>query len=271
MITWSHFPAFALSTLILWTLGAVLSLRQGSRSRCTSRWLMASGLFVYALFVAFLWQSLGRPPLRTMGETRLWYALFLMVSGLAVHIRWHYRWMPLFSGLVAAVFIIINLLRPELHDRSLMPALQSLWFVPHVTVYIFSYSLFGCAFLLAIASLWQHTGSFLTSADRLVTIGLAFLTFGMLSGAIWAKQAWGHYWSWDPKETWAAATWCAYLIYLHRRLRRNPSSASHPCLPTSSRYRTDSLWLVIGFLLLQMCWYGVNFLPWATSSLHRYN
>ena len=263
MLTWNQFPAFALPTLLLWTVGALLAFRPGRRCRIASRWLMGAALLLYALFVALLWQALGRPPLRTMGETRLWYALFLLGSGLAVHLRWHYRWMPLFSGLVAGVFIGINLLRPELHDRSLMPALQSLWFVPHVTVYIFSYSLFGCACLLALAGLWRRTPSYLPSADRLVTIGVAFLTFGMLTGAIWAKQAWGHYWSWDPKETWAAATWCAYLVYLHRRLHRSPTAAA--------RYRADSLWLVGGFLLLQMCWYGVNFLPTAAASLHRYN
>ena len=47
-------------------------------------------------------------------------------------------------------------------------------------------------------------------------MGLAFLTIGMLFGALWAKEAWGHYWSWDPKETWAAITWLAYLVYVRR-------------------------------------------------------
>ena len=51
--------------------------------------------------------------------------------------------------------------------------------------------------------------------DNLTYVGLAFMTLGMLSGAIWAKAAWGHYWAWDPKETWAAATWFSYLGYVH--------------------------------------------------------
>ena len=54
--------------------------------------------------------------------------------------------------------------------------------------------------------------------DNLVYVGMAFLTIGMLFGALWAKEAWGHYWNWDPKETWAAATWLGYLIYIHYRL-----------------------------------------------------
>lgn len=263
MITWNLFPAFALPALLLWGVGAVAALRRHQGCSRAALWLMAGGCLLYIAFVAGLWMALQRPPLRTMGETRLWYALFMLVSGWLVYGRWHYRWMPLFSGVVAAVFVVVNLLHPELHDRSLMPALQSLWFVPHVTVYIFSYSLFGCAFLLALAGLWRHTSSYLDSTDRLVSIGLAFLTFGMFSGAIWAKQAWGHYWSWDPKETWAAATWCAYLFYLHHRLRGRHSAPS--------RSRVAYIWLVIGFLLLQMCWYGVNLLPVASASMHSYD
>jgi hypothetical protein len=51
----------------------------------------------------------------------------------------------------------------------------------------------------------------------LVSIGFAFLTMGIVMGALWAKEAWGDYWTWDPKETWAAVTWMAYLLYLHAR------------------------------------------------------
>ena len=91
---------------------------------------------------------------------------------------------------------------------------------------------------------------------------MAFLTFGMISGSIWAKQAWGSYWTWDPKETWAAATWCAYLVYIHRRNCRGKTSSRHDVL--------SYLVLIVGFLLLQMCWWGVNLLPSASSSLHSY-
>ena len=96
-------------------------------------------------------------------------------------------------------------------------------------------------------------------------IGSAFLvdqhmTLGMLSGAVWAKEAWGHYWSWDPKETWAAATWFSYLIYIHFRLGK-------PLL-----HRKALILLLISFVLLQMCWYGINYLPSAQGvSIHTYN
>ncbi len=261
MVSWTIYLPFSLCAIGCWLAGALLALRRKEGRSAASLTVTAVGLAVYASFIIGLWLSLERPPLRTLGETRLWYSLFMVASGWMVYFRWRYRWIPLFSLLVATVFIVINLLRPEIHDRSLMPALQSLWFVPHVTVYMFSYSVFGCAFLLALAGIGKHTPDYLPSADRLVNIGMAFLTFGMLSGCIWAKQAWGSYWSWDPKETWAAATWCAYLVYIHRR--RNPASAR--------QLKGTYGWLILGFLLLQMCWYGVNFLPAATKSLHTYN
>ncbi|MGN0213377.1 MAG: cytochrome c biogenesis protein CcsA [Muribaculaceae bacterium] len=260
MITWSVFVPFSAVAVALWLTGAVAALRCKAAVSRLCVVATALGIVAYVAFIAGLWASLGRPPLRTLGETRLWYSLFMIVSGWIVYIRWHYKWLPMFSLVVATVFIVINICRPMLHDQSLMPALQSAWFVPHVTVYMFSYSLFGCAFMLAVAGLWRKTGSYLASTDSLVKIGMAFLTFGMLSGCIWAKQAWGNYWTWDPKETWAAATWCVYLVYVHLRVHCR----------SGERRTAAYVWLIIGFVLLQMCWYGVNFLPSASQSLHSY-
>ena len=256
MISWNSFLPFAVATAILWLAGAVAALRQREGLNRTCVFTMAAGTLVYAAFITGLWVSLGRPPLRTLGETRLWYSLFMIVSGLAVYIRWHYRWLPGTSAIVAIVFILINIAKPEIHDQSLMPALQSAWFIPHVTVYMFSYSIFGCAFLLSIAGLRLRSERYLPTCDSLARIGTAFLTFGMLSGCIWAKQAWGDFWTWDPKETWAAATWAVYIGYIHHRLR-SPSLHAY-------------WWLIVGFMLLQMCWYGVNYLPSASWSMHSY-
>ena len=136
------------------------------------------------------------------------------------------------------------------NTKTLVPALQSPWFAPHVFVYIFAYTLLGVAVIMA----WWKL------ADDLVYVSLAFLTIGMLFGALWAKEAWGHYWSWDPKETWAAITWIAYLVYIHYR------QIPH------QRNRLALWMLVISFLLLQMCWWGINYLPSAQgSSVHTYS
>ncbi len=224
-----------------------------------------AGIAVFSAFIVLLWLDLNRPPLRTMGETRLWYSFFSLLSGLFVYIRWRYRWMLSFSTLLAVVFMTINCLKPEIHDESLMPALQSPWFIPHVTVYMFSYSILGCSFLMGILALFgkkaekfTHGRDLLAIADNLVYIGLAFLTFGMLSGALWAKEAWGNYWTWDPKETWALITWGLYMLYIHCRL-----------LGKGGRVRLCLL-LIMAFMGLQMCWYGVNYLPSAKESVHLY-
>lgn len=82
----------------------------------------------------------------------------------------------------------------------------------------------------------------------------------MLFGALWAKDAWGDYWAWDPKETWAAITWLAYLLYMHLRL----TSRTNP--------RLSLRLLIIAFVLLQICWWGINYLPSAQGmSIHTYN
>ena len=157
-------------------------------------------------------------------------------------------------GVYFGLFVIASLFAYFFFDsyntKTLVPALQSPWFAPHVFVYIFAYTLLGVAVVIA----WWKL------SDDLVYVSLAFLTIGMLFGALWAKEAWGHYWSWDPKETWAAITWLAYLVYIHYRQ-----------IP---RHRERlALWiLIISFVLLQMCWWGINYLPSAQgSSVHTYS
>jgi ABC-type transport system involved in cytochrome c biogenesis permease subunit len=266
---WNIFIWFGIAAVLLSAAGAVVSMcandhwSQSSlryrRRRGLAITFASSSLLVLAVFIALLWLELGRPPLRTMGETRLWYSFFALFSGLFTYLRWRYRWILSFSTVLATVFIMINIFRPEIHDQTLMPALQSPWFIPHVTVYMFSYSFLGCAFLLALVGLFTAKNNVMSAADTLVYIGMAFLTFGMLSGALWAKEAWGHYWSWDPKETWALATWLSYMLYIHLRL-----------LGRTSR-KTLCLLLIFSFLCLQMCWWGVNYLPTAADSVHIYN
>ena len=268
-MTWNAFIWFGALAALFSAAGAVASLCANDhwsesslkyrRRRTIAITFTTVSLVVLAIFIAGLWIGLDRPPLRTMGETRLWYSFFAILSGLFTYLIWHYKWVLSFSTVLSSVFILINILKPEIHDQTLMPALQSPWFIPHVTVYMFSYSLLGCAFILGLAGLAGTTHKVLSAADTLVYIGMAFLTFGMLSGALWAKQAWGHYWSWDPKETWALITWLSYLIYIHLRL-----------IGRASR-RTLCIVLIFSFICLQMCWWGVNYLPAAQESIHIYN
>ena len=257
MLGWDVFIYFAIGAIGCAAAASALSLCGRRKPAFAFATLAAS---ILLLFISGLWCSLQRPPLRTMGETRLWYSFFALLAGLFTYARWKYRWILSFSTVLASVFMLLNVFRPEIHDQTLMPALQSAWFIPHVTVYMFSYSLLGSAFLIGLVCLLRRdkVSDMLASADTLVYIGTAFLTFGMLSGAIWAKSAWGYFWAWDPKETWALVTWLSYLMYMHLRLYGKGS---------------EKLWcvlLIFAFACLQMCWWGINFLPSAQNSIHVY-
>ncbi|MBF1387355.1 MAG: cytochrome c biogenesis protein CcsA [Prevotella denticola] len=258
---WSYFIVFALLSVALWTTGAWAAWRNRRQLAFAATGL---GLAVFFAYILIMWITLERPPLRTMGETRLWYSFFLPLAGIIVYSRWQYKWILGFSTLLAAVFVCINLFSPEIHSKTLMPALQSPWFAPHVIVYMMAYALLGAAVVMSVYLLFckkeAGTDREMEITDNLVYVGLSFMTLGMLMGAIWAKEAWGHYWAWDPKETWAAITWLSYLVYIHYRLYR----------PRSIR---PSLWIIIiAFCLLQMCWWGINYLPSAQGmSVHTYN
>ncbi len=312
-MSWDSFVWFALAASLFWISGAIVSVI--SKRRLPAAVLAGCGSAIFMTFIVGVWISLGRPPLRTMGETRLWFSLFLSLIGLVVYLRWRYRWVLPFGCLMAVMFAGINIFKPEIHTEELMPALRSPWFVPHVIVYMFSYAVMGIATILAIRILWLTRRSAAGSApalgsttpatvdaaasplspslqgdlrlcDTLVRMGWGFITMGIVMGALWAKQAWGDYWTWDPKETWAAATWLSYLLYMHLRQGSALSSVTSAGSVTIARQNSPAIevashsnkalhrtlfLLIFSFLLLQMCWWGVNYLPSAQGfSLHTY-
>lgn len=260
-MTWDEFLWFALPAMGCWLGAGGLVYKPGK-----TKWaegLMIGGLLIFAAFIIGLWIGQERPPLRTIGETRLWYSFFLASVGYMTYWHWKYNWLLSFSAVVACVFVCVNIFKPEIHSTNLMPALQSYWFVPHVTVYIFAYAMLGAATIASFIQLRNHTRGrcdedLYRLMDNVVYIGFGFLILGMLMGAVWAKEAWGHYWSWDPKETWAFITSAAYLVYIHMRLQ-----PSYPRL---------TLWMLpFAFLLLMITWIGVNYLPSAADSIHVYS
>nr|AWI71417.1 cytochrome c biogenesis protein [Kopsia rosea] len=90
---------------------------------------------------------------------------------------------------------------------------------------------------------------------RVISLGFLFLTIGILSGAVWANEAWGSYWNWDPKETWAFITWIVFAIYLHIRTNINLQGTNSAIVAS------------IGFLIIWICYFGVNLLG---LGLHSY-
>ena len=259
-MTWNDFLWFAIPAMACWIIAGIVVYKQAKPFIVDA--LMLSGILLFTIFITGLWIGQQRPPLRTIGETRLWYSFFLASIGFLTYKRWKYKWLLSFTGLIACVFICINIFKPEIHSTTLMPALQSIWFVPHVTVYILSYSMLGAATIASVVQLikldkGKADPELYKFMDNIVYIGFGFLMLGMLMGAVWAKEAWGNYWSWDPKETWAFITCAAYLVYLHLRLQNN--------------HKKFTLWMLpVAFILLMITWIGVNYLPSAQGSIHVY-
>lgn len=90
---------------------------------------------------------------------------------------------------------------------------------------------------------------------RIISLGFIFLTIGILSGAVWANEAWGSYWNWDPKETWAFITWTVFAIYLHTRTNTNLEGVNSAIVAS------------MGFVIIWICYFGVNLLG---IGLHSY-
>lgn len=260
-MTWNEYLWFAIPSIICWLLAGIIVFK--TKKHLIVDLLTILGIIIFGAFIIALWIGQERPPLRTMGETRLWYSFFLALIGYLTYKHWMYNWIIGFSSLVASVFVIINILKPEIHSTNLMPALQSYWFVPHVTVYILSYSMLGAATIASVVQLFKlkknkTDENLYTFMDNIVYIGFGFLMLGLLMGALWAKEAWGNYWSWDPKETWAFVTCASYLIYIHLRLQ--------------NRHPKFTLWMLpISFIMLMITWIGVNYLPAAQNSIHIYS
>lgn len=159
---------------------------------------------------------------------------------------------PLMLALTV-VFTLISIAR--INFGTLMPALRSLWFVPHLIIYMLAYALLAISLISGIFALCGKQGAAELSG-RLLHTASALLIIGMLCGAVWAQAAWGDWWTWDAKECWAAVTWLLTLIGTH--------------LPKKN-YKAVFVAILLSFAAMQVTWYGVNYLPSADNSLHTYN
>jgi len=148
--------------------------------------------------------------------------------------------------------------------KPLMPALKSNWLLIHVVTAFLGYAAFALAFGTAVLYLVQDRRPRaslppLPQLDRLIyratVLGFLLLTLGILTGAVWAESAWGHYWSWDPKETWSLITWLIYATMLHARLLKGWQG------------RRIAWLAVLGFMAVLFTYFGVSFL---LSGLHSY-
>ena len=193
--------------------------------------------------------SVHRPPLGNMFEFALVGCMFVVVVFVAFSLRRDVRWLGLF--VIGPVLLTLGLAITVFYtDASeLLPSLKSVWLVIHVTVATFSVALFTIAFSVTILHLVQtwlesQAPAGMSRIRTIVNVALpparsldrtaygfhvvAFplWTFTLIAGAIWAEQAWGHYWNWDPKEVWTFVIWVVYAAYLHARATTGWSARS---------------------------------------------
>lgn len=184
--------------------------------------------------------------------------------------EYKYKFRAMGTFVTPIIFIIIGYAAMQSKDiRPLMPALQSNWLVLHVGTAVISYGAFGVA--CGVSGMYLLKEKFskdpffikhippLEKLDlisyRAIALGFLFLTLVMVTGAIWAEQAWGRYWAWDPKETWSFITWIIYAVYLHVRITKD------------WRGKRAALFCVIGFICVIFTYIGVNTL---LPSIHSY-
>ena len=234
-------------------------------------WL-ATGL----LIVGFVLRGLAaeRFPLGNMYEFSLGAAIAVALTFLIASTRTDLRWLGVWviGSVLLTLGVAVTLLYTE--SAQLVPALKSWWLVIHVSAAAISGGAFTLSAGLITAYLIRQraedrgtAGSGLASrlpnAARLDSLSyrtIAFVfpvwTFAVIAGAIWAENAWGRYWGWDPKETWAFITWVIYAGYLHAR-----STAGW-------KGRKAAIIGLIGFAAFLINYFGVNFFA---SGLHSYS
>lgn len=248
-----------------------------SSSPAAGKWL-TRGLRVTAVIhtLLIIYRAIEgmRPPFQNLYETLSWFAWFANVTYLYAQSRWKDVHLPGFiiAGIAAAACVYSLLTRSPV-IAPVPPALQSPWYEAHVITAFLSYAVFVVSFSVEVCYVWfgrsaGEAGGRFGSMDegfrrwthRLVLFGFPFLTFAIFSGAAWANDAWGRYWSWDPKETWSLITWTVYAAYLHAK--------------TIGRWKNTpaSVLNMLGFICMIMTFIGINWLVKLLNipSLHTY-
>ena len=229
--------------------------------------VQAAGFLLHTAALVCRGIGAGRLPLTNQYEFATSFAWGLCLVSLIFVIRFRFPVLGAFASPV--MFLVIGYAAMQSREvHELMPALRSNWLGFHVSTAIIAYGSFGVSFVLAVIFLLRDRmteGGFLDQhipdreildiiSYRSISLGLLFLTFTILTGAIWAERAWGSYWSWDPKETWSLITWIIYAIYLHLRIRRGYEG------------RAAAIFAAIGFICVLFTYIGVNtFLPGVHS------
>lgn len=229
-----------------------------------------SGSAFFLRWMETYWIGYGHVPLASLYESLIFFSLTTGLIYLFIEFRYKVRIVGIFAALAAFLALAYASL-PSVGDQiqPLMPALKSNWLIVHVMTYFFGYAALTLAFCVSLLYLLKSAGKdtgdgiigripgFKTLDEltyQLVMFGFLFITLGLITGAVWAEQAWGRYWGWDPKETWSLITWFIYATLLHARLMRGWEGKRLAYLS------------ILGFVAVLFTYFGVNLLP----GLHSY-
>ncbi|MDP9108444.1 MAG: c-type cytochrome biogenesis protein CcsB [Pseudomonadota bacterium] len=263
---------FFLSTLFYW--GGLIARSDfggsvGSKLCWAAVVLGLTGMLVRWYESYLLGADIGHIPVSNLYEV---FILFCMITALFyLYTEAHYatRQMGPFVMLVisAAVGFLLwyTVTRDAAEIQPLVPALQSWWMKIHVPANFIGYGTFSLAAMVGVAYLLKSNGILVDRLPSLevlddvmyksIAVGFTFFTIATILGGLWAAEAWGGYWSWDPKETWALIVWLNYAAWLHMRLMKG------------LRGRFAAWWALIGLVVTTFAFLGVNMF---LSGLHSY-
>ena len=266
----------------------------GGRSSTAVRLLVAGANLCLTAQLVLRWWESGHFPISNLYESLCFLAWGCTLTQLLVERSWPSPLVPAAATPMAlgCVAFASFALPDRLQEASpLVPALRSSWLVMHVSVIMISYAALLVGSSLSLAVLFTDRGNSLelrsssigsggyrqaqlatpqlqlssvampaveqldSLSYRTITVGFLLLSVGLVSGAVWANEAWGSWWSWDPKETWALICWLVYAAYLHTRLIRGWQG------------RKPALVAAAGLVVIVVCYIGVNLLG---IGLHSY-
>jgi len=263
---------FFLATAAYWV-GLVGGSRFAARSGSGFTWCaLAAGLIglLVRWYESYLIGSdVGHIPISNLYEVFVLFCIITSALYLYYEARYATRQVGAFVLLIitsAVVFLLWYTFDRQAHEiQPLVPALQSWWMKLHVPANFVGYGAFSIAAMIGVAYLCAGRGWLaraLPSAAvmedvmyRTIAIGFVFFTIATILGAMWAAEAWGGYWSWDPKETWALIVWLNYAAWLHMRLIKGLRG---PVL---------AWWAIVGLAVTTFAFLGVNMF---LSGLHSY-
>ena len=267
-------------------------------------WGITTANIFLSLLLGWRWFESGYFPLSNLYESLMFFTWGITLLTVVLE---YLTSLTFLGSIVSPVLLFVvgfaTLSLPDGMQKAapLVPALKSNWLMMHVSIMMISYSTLVVGSLLSIVFLILTKGkpvlltgssigsinietlnnentnsgniysmsyekdflgkriNLLQSLDnlsyRIIGLGFPMLTIGIISGAVWANEAWGSYWSWDPKETWALITWMVFAAYLHTRITKSWSGKGPAILAS------------IGFIVVWICYLGVNFLG---KGLHSY-